>query len=158
MKKANAKNYVFSITLPLALGAAAGFLTRGGMEQYSAYVQKPAFSPPDIVFPIAWSILYILMGYGAARVRAAGASPAQKQAMQLYYMQLFVNFCWSFLFFGLALYLFSFVWLLLLCALVFLMIRAFYPLDKPAALLQVPYMLWLLFAASLNFGVYILNR
>jgi len=158
MKMAKAKNYVFSIALPLALGAVAGFLTRDGMERYGAYVQKPAFSPPDIVFPVAWSILYSLMGYGAARVRAAGASPAGKQAMHLYYMQLFVNFCWSFLFFGMELYLFSFVWLLLLCALVFLMIRAFYPIDKAAALLQIPYMLWLLFAASLNFGVYMLNR
>lgn len=148
--------YLLSL-LPVAVVAAlGGWVTARGMDAY-ALLEKPTLTPPAIVFPLVWSALYLLMAVGAARVFLSG-KPGRWQALAVYGAQLLVNLVWSFLFFGLGWYLVSFFWILLLLVLVVAMIVRFYPLDRAAALMQLPYVLWLALAAYLNLAVYLLNR
>lgn len=149
------KSFLFIVGLTLAAAALSGFLTRG-MEGYSLLV-KPPLSPPGIVFPIVWTILYALMGI-AAWIIYLSDSPQKYPALKLYVIQLAVNLIWPFLFFNLGNYLLAFIWLLLLIALVFFMIRDFYAISKTAGFLLSGYLLWLLFAGYLNLGIYLLNR
>ncbi|MBO5330333.1 MAG: tryptophan-rich sensory protein [Anaerotignum sp.] len=150
------KPYLKSIILPLAVGGLSAVFTMKGMPYYDMQ-EKPFFTPPDIVFPIVWTILYILMGISAACVKQSN-DPRKKQALKTYYLQLAVNFFWSIIFFGLHQYFLAFLWLLLLILLVAKMIKDFAQIDLTAAKLQIPYLLWCIFAAALNFGVWWLNR
>ncbi len=158
MNKPTWKQYTFWIILAEAVGLLSGFLTREGTQIYAGMLQKPAFSPPGWVFGVVWPILYALMGISAARIYAAPPSPAGRRGLNLFVAQLIVNFFWSPIFFNARAYGFALIWLLLLWALVFLMIGQFRKVDKAAALLQLPYLLWLTFAAYLNYGVWQLNR
>ena len=119
---------IFSIALPLAVGGLAAWLTMGNMSQYAALVQPP-LAPPAWIFPVAWTILYVLMGWASLRVWQSGA-PKRSNALALYYTQLAVNFVWPLLFFRAGLYGTAFWWLLLLLALVLVTARAFYRIDK----------------------------
>ena len=148
--------YVVSALIPLAVGGLAGLLTMDSMQAFEQ-LQKPPLSPPGMLFPIVWSILYILMGVGAARVYL-GDSPNRQEALFAYGLQLFVNFFWTILFFGFQMRLFAFFWLLLLLALAVFMTFQFKKTAKWAAYLQIPYLAWLVFAAYLDLGVYLLNR
>jgi tryptophan-rich sensory protein len=156
--KASWKPYVFWILLAEAVGALSGWLSREGSEVFSQTVTQPPLSPPAILFPIVWSILYALMGIGAARVSLTPSSPERSRSLNLFVIQLVVNFFWSLIFFNAQAYGFAFLWLLLLWMLVLLMILAFRQVDPVAAWLQIPYLLWLTFAAYLSFGVWYLNR
>lgn len=118
-------------------------------------LQKPFLSPPGIVFPIVWTCLYILMGISYGMLKSKGLN-SEKITLS-YYIQLGVNALWSIFFFVFKWRLFSFFWLVLLIFLVVDMIQKFYSADKTSAFLQIPYLLWLLFAAYLNLGVYLLN-
>ena len=151
------KPYVVFIVLTEVVGALSGFLTRDGMKTYEAFAAKPALTPPGAVFPVVWSVLYALMGIGVARVWRNPASAMRKQSVILFAVQLAVNFVWSLLFFNAKVYGFAFIWLALLWILIVLMIRAFYQVDKTAAYLQIPYLLWVTFAGYLNFMVWQLN-
>ena len=155
--KENWKTYLFWILLAEGIGGWAGFLTRKGTKLYQQSMMKPPLSPPGIVFPIVWSILYALMGIGAARIRLAPESKARHRALNVFIAQLIVNFFWSLIFFNAQAYGFALIWLLLLWVLVICMILAFYRVDPKAALLQIPYLLWVTFAAYLNWGVWQLN-
>lgn len=147
-----------SVVIPLLVGAVAGLLTRGGMEDFMM-LQKPPLSPPAWLFPVAWTILYILMGVASWLVLTSGADEETiDRAQTIYFYQLIVNFLWPIFFFQFQWYLFSFFWLLLLWGLVFIMIRQFAEISRLAAILCIPYLLWLTFAAYLNFGVWWLNR
>lgn len=157
MNKPTRKQYAFWILLSLGLGAISGWLTREGTALY-AQMDKPALSPPGWLFPVVWTILYTLMGISAAMVWAAPNSPARSRGLNLFVAQLVVNFFWSPTFFNAQAYGFAFLWLLLLWVLVALMIRQFRKVDNTAALLQMPYLLWLTFAAYLNYAVWQLNR
>ncbi len=150
------KVYSISILIALAVGALSAFLTRDSMERFSAPVQPP-LSPPGWLFPVVWSVLFVLMGISAAIVFLSD-SPYRNKALQVYALQLVVNFFWSIIFFNLEARLFAFFWLLLLLALVIWMFFLFRKISPLAAYLQIPYILWLLFAAYLNVGVYLLNR
>ena len=150
------KPYLKSIALPLAVGGLSAVFTMKGMPYYEMQ-EKPFFTPPDIVFPIVWTILYIFMGISAARVKQSN-DPKKAKALKTYYLQLAVNFLWSVIFFGLHQYFLAFIWLLLLIILVTKMIREFAQIDLTAEKLQIPYLLWCCFAAALNFGVWWLNR
>ena len=156
--KASWKPYVFWILLAEAAGALSGWLSREGSEVFSQTVTQPPLSPPAILFPIVWTILYALMGIGAARISLAPPSPQRSRGLNLFVIQLVVNFFWSLIFFNAQAYGFAFLWLLLLWVLVLLMILAFRKVDPLAAWLQIPYLLWLTFAAYLSFGVWYLNR
>ena len=147
---------IFSFILPLAVGGLAAWLTMGSMSRYAALVQPP-FAPPAWIFPIAWTILYVLMGWASLRVRQSG-SPERSNALALYYTQLAVNFVWPLLFFRVGLYGTAFWWLILLLALVLVTARVFYRIDKQAGWLLVPYLVWLVYAAYLNAGVWFLNK
>lgn len=147
----------FSILIALAVGGLSALLTKDSMERFSA-LNQPPLSPPNWLFPLVWSILYILMGISAARVYEASAPREEKRhALIIYAAQLVLNFFWSILFFNLARYFAAFVWLLALLAMVLAMILSFSPIDRLAAKLQIPYLIWVLFAGYLNLGVAILN-
>lgn len=139
------------------MGALSGWLTREGTQLFSETVAKPPLTPPSLVFPIVWGILYALMGIGAARVSLTEPSEDRSRGLNLFVAQLIVNFFWSLIFFNAQAYGFAFFWLLLLWGLVLWMTLTFRKVDKIAAWLQVPYLLWLTFAAYLNFGVWRLN-
>ena len=157
MKK-NWKVYAFWIALTEGVGALAGWLTREGIAHYSQTVIQPPLSPPAFLFPIVWTILYALMGIGAARVYLTPASNARSRGLLLFLIQLAFNFLWSIVFFNLRAYGFAFFWLIALWLLILWMTASFYQVDKTAALLQIPYLLWVAFAGYLNFGVWMLNR
>ncbi len=157
MKKSNWKTYAFWILITEAVGALSGWLTREGSKIFSQSVAQPPLSPPAILFPIVWGILYALMGISAARIYMAPPSQERSRGLNLYIAQLVVNFFWSLIFFNAQAYGFAFFWLLLLWALVLWMILTFRKVDPLAAWLQIPYLLWLTFAAYLNFGVWYLN-
>lgn len=154
MNKANRKTYAFWIAVSEAVGALAGFLTRDAVRLFSQTAVQPPLSPPAWVFPVVWGILYALMGVSAARIALTG----QKQGLNLFIAQLVVNFFWPLLFFRAGAYGFAGLWLGLLWALVLAMILSFRKADPGAALLQIPYLLWLTFALYLNAGVWYLNR
>ena len=158
MKKPTWKTYAFWIVLAEAVGALSGWLTRKGVKIYNATVEQPPLSPPSIVFPIVWGILFALMGIGAARIYLSPASKARSRSLLLFLVQLAFNFFWSIIFFNLQAFGFAFLWLIALWILILLMIMSFRKVDQPAAWLQIPYLLWVTFAAYLNFGVWRLNR
>lgn len=155
--KKNWKTYAFWIGLTEAVGALSGFLTRKGMDYFMAYVQQPPLSPPGWVFPVVWGTLYVLLGFGAARIYLSPEGKDRFWSLNLYIIQLTVNFFWSLIFFNARAYGFALVWLVLLWALVLAMIFQFRRVDKLAAWLQIPYLAWLTFAAYLNWGVWQLN-
>ena len=157
MKKTTWKPYVLWILLAEAVGALSGWLTREGTQLFSETVAKPPLTPPSLVFPIVWGILYALMGIGAARVSLTEPSEDRSRGLNLFVAQLIVNFFWSLIFFNAQAYGFAFFWLLLLWGLVLWMTLTFRKVDTIAAWLQVPYLLWLTFAAYLNIGVWRLN-
>lgn len=157
MKKPSWKTYAFWILLAEAVGGLSGWLTRDGSKLFQATVEQPPLSPPGPVFPIVWGILYALMGIGAARVYSAEPSPERSRGLNLFIAQLIVNFFWSLIFFNAQAYGFALLWLLLLLGLVIWMTRSFAKVDTAAALLQIPYLLWLVLAAYLNWGVWRLN-
>ena len=157
MKKSNWKIYAFFIGVSEAVGLLSGWLTRAGTASYAEMIQKPPLAPPGWVFPVVWTVLYALMGISAARIWLAPPSPARNRGLNLFWLQLAVNFLWSPIFFNAGAYGFALIWLLLLWVLVLLMILQFRKVDLPAALLQVPYLIWLTFAAYLNWGVFRLN-
>ena len=158
MEKSTWKTYAFWIALAEAVGALSGWLTRKGVKIYSATVEQPTLSLPSIVFPIVWGILFVLIGVGAARIYLAAASNARSRSLLLFLVQLAFNFFWSIIFFNLQAFGFAFLWLIALWVLILLMILSFRKVDRPAAWLQIPYLLWMTFAAYLNLGVWLLNR
>lgn len=151
------KTYAVWILFTEAVGALSGFLTRDGAAQYSEAISKPPLSPPPMVFPIVWAILFALMGAGAARIYLSYASAARSRALTVFFLQLGFNFFWSIIFFNLQRFGFALLWLLVLWGLILWMIAAFAKVDRPAAWLQVPYLMWVSFAAYLNLGVWLLN-
>ena len=157
MKCKDWKVYAVWIGLSEAVGILAGIISRSGIQNYMTMAEKPPLTPPGILFPIVWTILYALMGIGAARIYLSMESPQRNRGITVFIAQLIVNFFWPLFFFNLQAYGFAFFWLLLLWVLVFYMIFTFYKTDKLAAWLQIPYLIWLTFAAYLNLGVWLLN-
>ena len=156
--KMNKRLLILCVAIPLVVGLAAALLTRNSMEIFSV-VEKPPFAPPAWIFPVAWTILYTLMGISTYLIITSEAGKDEiEKAMRLYTYQLIVNFLWPSFLFNFEWYLFSFLWLVLLWILVFLMIRHFFGINKLAAYLNIPYILWLTFAGYLNLGIWLLNR
>ena len=157
MKQSTWKVYAFWIVFTEAVGALAGLLTRNGTKLYATSILKPPLSPPALVFPIAWAILYALMGIGAARVYLTPVSGIRARGLQLFLIQLAFNFLWSVIFFNFQAFGLAFIWLVILWALILMMALTFSKTDRLSALLQIPYLLWVLFAGYLNYGVWQLN-
>lgn len=158
MNKQNWKPYALWIALAEAVGILSGLLSRSGMDRFQEGALQSPLSPPPILFPIVWTILYALMGIGSAQVASSPDSPQRSRALNLFIAQLIVNFFWSLIFFNANAFGFAFGWLILLWVLVALMILAFRNVNPPAAWLQIPYLIWLTFAAYLNYQVWMLNH
>lgn len=139
---------IVSLAIPLAVGGLAAGLTGRGFKEYAS-MPKPPLAPPPLMFPIAWSALYVLMGIGSYLVYASG-DERREGALTVYGVQLLLNFLWPLLFFGAELYGFAFGELVLLFIFAAVMTVLFYRIKKPAAMLQLPYLAWLMFAGYLN--------
>ena len=151
------KRLLLCIAIPLAAGGLSALLTRDGMEKFES-LNHPPLTPPGWLFPVVWTILFLLMGIASyLAANSGGTKRAVRGALALYGVQLGFNFMWSILFFNLGLYLFAFLWLVVLWLLIFATTVRFYQLSRPAGYLMFPYLLWVAFAGYLNFGVYLLN-
>ena len=155
--KSKWKIYCFWVILAEAVGALSAFLTRDGNKLFQEMAVQPPLSPPAILFPIVWTILYVLMGIGVARISLAGSSIGKRRGLNIFIAQLIMNFFWTLIFFNAQAYGAAFAWLIGLWILIVLMILVFRQVDPLAALLQIPYLLWVTFAAYLNYDVWQLN-
>lgn len=154
MKIKSKSALIISILIPIAVGTLSSFFS-GSMSLYSK-INKPTLSPPGFIFPVVWVILYILMGISSNFIYESD-NPDKLKALKTYALQLFFNFWWSIIFFRFSLYLVAFLWLLVLIFLISVMIYQFYKINRLSSYLQIPYLLWCLFAAYLNFMIYRLN-
>lgn len=148
--------YVISIAIALAVGGLSALLTRNNMNVYDT-LNRPALAPPMILFPIVWTILFILMGISSAIIYNQRDETDVSGALKIYALQLIVNFFWSIIFFNMQAYLFAVIWLVVLWILILLMIISFYRIKPIAAYLQIPYLLWVSFAFYLTLMIYLLN-
>ncbi len=155
IKNVNLKQLVISLAISLGVGLLAGILTANSFDVYSGLI-KPPLSPPAVLFPIVWTILYALMGISAYIIYRSD-NDYKYLALTIYVLQLVFNFFWSIIYFNLQNPLFAFVWLVMLWLLIIAMIITFAKINKTAALLQIPYLLWVTFAGYLNLALYILN-
>lgn len=151
------KPLLISLAIPLGVGALAALLTAGSMADYQA-LNQPPFAPPGWVFPVVWTILYLLMGFASYLVYTSDADAlTQRRALRAYAAQLAVNFLWPLVFFRWQMYLAAFFVLLVLWLLIVITIRRFNAARELAGTLLIPYLLWVTYAGYLNYGVYFLN-
>ena len=151
------KPYIISVIIALAVGGLSALLTKNNMSIFEK-INMPPLSPPSVVFPIVWAVLYILMGISSAIIYKNGTDREEVQsALKVYALQLAVNFFWSLIFFNMQAYLFAFIWLVLLWVLVIVMIVKFKKISPAAAWLQIPYLLWITIAGYLSLMIYLLN-
>lgn len=149
------KSLAIFVSIALAVGGLSALFSMSGMEMYKT-LKKPTLSPPEILFPIVWTILFVLMGTASYRIFETDCQN-RELGLIIYFIQLAVNFFWPILFFNLQAFFGAFLWLILLWILIFATIKEFYKCDKVSAFLLVPYILWVTFAGYLNFMVYLLN-
>lgn len=155
--KIDFKKLIVAVAIPLAVGGLSALISGNSMEKFSQ-MNQPPLSPPGWLFPVVWSILYVLMGIASYLVLESNADhKAVVNALTFYGVQLFFNFLWSILFFNFELYFIAFVWLIVLWILILITTILFSKISKPAAYLMIPYLLWVAFAGYLNLGVAILN-
>ena len=148
------KIYIKSILIPVIVGGIVGLITSSAIDYNN--LKKPFLSPPSAVFPIVWTVLYILMGVSYGILKSNNLT--DQETDRIYYAQLIVNALWSIFFFLFKWRLFAFIWIILLAVLVILMIVKFYRKNNVAGLLQIPYILWILFASYLNISTYFFNK
>lgn len=153
--KINWKRLIIIIVITFIVGSFFSWFTMNNMEAFKE-LEKP-INVPGIVFPIVWGILYLLMSISYYLITISNDKNKDK-AKLIYWIQLVINSLWSLIFFGFETYLLAFIWLLLLLASVIVMIIEFNKIDKRAAYLNIPYVLWIIFAGYLNLGIYLLNK
>ena len=154
--KTDWKKRLICWAIPLAIGGLAALLS-GGMASYKM-LNQPPLSPPGWIFPIVWTILYLLMGEASYRIYDSGKDIVLiRSALKAYAVQLALNFIWPLVFFGLEMYLLAFFILIALWIAIFITPRRFSMVDESAANFLIPYLLWVTFAGYLNFGVFLLN-
>ncbi len=151
------KTLIVCLLIPIAIGGISALLTMNAMQNFSS-LNQPPLSPPGWLFPVVWTLLYLLMGLASYLVAVSGERKnAVSAALTVYALQLVVNFLWSPIFFNWQAYLTAFLWLILLWVLIFITLRRFASISPLAGWLLVPYLLWVTFAGYLNLGVYLLN-
>jgi len=148
------KELIACLAIPLIVGSLSALLTRNNMEAFES-INKPVLAPPGWLFPVVWTMLYILMGIASYLVLMSGKP--NNTALVVYGIQLAFNFFWSIIFFNQELYLFAFIWLVLLWLLILKTANLFHQISKLAGYLMLPYLLWATFAGYLNFSIYLLN-
>lgn len=157
MLKTNWKLLIICVAIPLAVGGISAMITGESMETFEL-LEKPVLSPPGWIFPVVWTILYLLMGIASYIVVRNGESGRERtSAIIVYAIQLAFNFMWPIFFFNFEMYLLSFIWLILLWILIWVTIILFYRIDRRAGYLLVPYLLWVTFAGYINLFIYLLN-
>lgn len=149
--------YILLILLPLLVGGIAGIATSSSVSTWYVGLAKPFFSPPNWLFGPVWSLLYLLMGISSILIFKSPVSAARKISLDVYFFQLFLNFIWSFLFFGLQSPILALINIIFLLMMILVMVIQFSRVNKLSALLQVPYVLWVSFATALNFSIWYLN-
>ena len=152
------RNFIISILIPLIIGylsnILANLLSGLSISTYYSQLIKPSFAPPGIIFPIVWTILYVLMGISSYIIFKKGFDLSKvKDAIFYYCLQLALNFTWSILFFGLDLRFTALITLILL-----IMMYKFSKIDKKAMYINIPYLIWLVYALFLNYFIWIINR
>ena len=153
----NIKSLVISIAIPLLTGGVAALITMGAMQDFAA-LNKPPLSPPGYLFPIVWTVLYVLMGVASYIVLESDVAPDEKKrALGVYLAQLGFNFLWSIIFFTLGAYELAFLWLAVLLALVIIATYRFWHIDRVSGILMLPYAVWVSFAAYLNLAISTIN-
>ena len=153
----NKKRLLICLLIPLAVGGIAALLTGGGMDTFET-LSKPPLSPPGWLFPVAWTILYLLMGIASyLALESRGPEAIIRRGIRLYAVQLAFNFLWPIFFFGLSAYLFAFIWLVALWLLILATTVSFYRISDIAGYLMIPYLIWVTFAGYLNLSIYLLN-
>ena len=157
--KQKTKTFIFYVATALAVGLLSALLTNGGANVFDQAFEPPLL-PPAWLFPVVWTILFTLMGVSAAKIRLDTTAPPKQinSALSTYTLSLVVNFFWSIIFFKLKWFLFAFLWLLLLLFLIAQTITKYRKINKTAALLQLPYLLWVGFAGYLTFAIWWLNK
>lgn len=150
---------VFNILIPVLGGFLVSYINRNAISIYSNTVKKPFFTPPNMVFVIVWSILYVLMGFSSYRIYIKNKENNNDNGAYFFYLiQLLLNFMWSFIFFTFRLYGISFIWIIILFIFVVITFVKFIRIDKTAGFLLIPYMLWLVFAGIINYFVWVFNE
>ena len=150
----NLKKLVIFIVIPLIVGFIGGLI--GNSSVGFDIINKPNFAPPGIVFPIVWTVLYTLMGISSYLVYMSHDKD-KMCSLRIYALQLVFNMLWTFFFFNLKWYLFSFFWIIILIVLVGVMVYKFINIDRLSGYLQMPYLIWLIFASILNLTIYFIN-
>jgi len=153
----NSIKFIICLLVPVAIGAISGFATMENIPGWFSTLSKPSFNPPNSIFGPVWTTLYILMGISSFLIVKKHPEQMKHTAGSVYFLQLALNFAWSFLFFsfhqvGVALIDIIALWIAILA-----MIVVFYRINKAAGLLQIPYLLWVSFATVLNASIYLLN-
>lgn len=157
MKKISIGTLIMALLVPLLIGGISASLTSQAMVAYGN-MNKPPLSPPPWVFSVAWTILYILMGLASYFIIVSESDPRSKaMALNVYAIQLAMNFVWSIIFFNWSMYLAAFIWLMVMLGIVIVCAFRFYNVSRTATYLFIPYILWLTFAAYLNLGAYVLS-
>lgn len=155
--KINVKLLLICIAIPLAVGGLSALISGNAMKAFGE-LEQPPLSPPAWLFPVVWTILYVIMGISLYLVLVSNAgNKIIAPALVFFGLQLFFNFFWSIFFFNLSMYYFAFGWLIVLWALIFAMIVSFYKASRVAGLINIPYLLWVTFAGYLNLGIAFLN-
>ena len=153
----NIKSLIISTAIPIAVGGLSALITMGSMQDFEA-LNKPPLSPPGWLFPVVWTVLYILMGISAYLVlESKAATTDKKSALKLYFLQLGFNFFWSIIFFTLGAYELAFLWLVILFALILATTKRFWSINPLSGVLMIPYALWVAFAGYLNLAISMLN-
>lgn len=156
--KFNLGDLIISLLITLGGGYVIGKFIKESVQVYGT-LNKPWFSPPAIVFPIVWTILYILMAIAAYRIFLRHKQGKKtKSALWFYIIQLVLNFAWSIIFFNFKLYGLAFIELIILLIFIVITTIKFLKFDKIAGILMIPYIIWVSFAGVLNFFVWLLNE
>ncbi len=155
MKNINFKKLFIYIFITLLIGVIPSIFVYNNIDKYEL-LNKPLLSPPSIIFPIVWTIIYIILGISIYRIMGTDNN-RKNEAKLIYFIQLIINALWTPIFFGLNEYFLAFLWIIMLILLVITMIIIFFKIDKISAYLNIPYLFWLLFASYLNFGIFVLN-
>ena len=152
------KVYGTAIAIPLAVGGLSALITKDSMDMFNK-INQPFLSPPSWLFPVVWTVLYILMGVSIGMIYESnsGTKEDKKKAFVLYGLNLTVNFFWSIIFFNFQAFLIAFLWLILLIFIIAKMITAFNKIKPAAAYLQIPYIVWCCFASYLTASIWLMN-
>jgi len=145
------------ICIPLAIGGIGGYATVEGVKDWYLTLEKPSFNPPNYLFGPVWTTLYLLMGISSYLILISAKVELLKKAMGVYAVQLLLNLAWSFLFFKYHWIGIAFIEIIMIWISILFMILIFYRIDKKAAYLQIPYLIWVSFASALNGAIWLLN-